>query len=268
MSSNTCKWYLSGFAVLVSLCSISQAIAAPMFFSANDLGSGFTSPFPGMFNSIAESNNWNSSANALGGYQTIDFETSSPLPPYSTSPQSSLLLAPGVTLSTSLAPGQFDVGTFTITTDNWFGTMTLNTTPGGSHYAALTSCSFGGLNCFTPSVYTFSFANPIEAFGLYITGRGQPFSSGPQELWFNDGQSWLQPLPYTPGVTGQFVGFTDAGAAISSVSILIGGSSFPIVPDSFAFDDVRWVSVSEPATLALLALGLASLAASRRRKLS
>ena len=114
------KLYIFGFAVSFFLCSMGQAIAAPIFYSASDVGSGFTSPILNMPSSVAKSNAWDLAAGAFGSIQLIDFES-----PYPITPQTSLLLAPGVTLSST-------VGDFTISADTWFNTMTLNTTSGGS----------------------------------------------------------------------------------------------------------------------------------------
>ena len=152
------------------------------------------------------------------------------------------------------------VGDFTISKDIWLNTVTLNTTTSGVFYAALNTCGSGFL-CVRPpddypSVYTFSFSVPIVAFGMYITGSGQS-PSFPQDISFMDSKSlWTSLLPFKSYDAGQFIGFiTDPNEPTSSVSILIGPSSFPIIPDSFGFDDVRFVSV--PGPLPLLGVGAA-----------
>ena len=76
-----------------------------------------------------------------------------------------------------------------------------NTTPGGSQYLGL----YGG-NA------TFAFATPIQAFGAYFTG----VQLGGETITFSDGLSETVPIPNF-GSGCEFVGFTDAGASITSV---------------------------------------------------
>jgi len=49
-----------GCAASLSLCSLGQAIATPIFFSASDPSSGFVSPITNMPNSIAAFTSWDS----------------------------------------------------------------------------------------------------------------------------------------------------------------------------------------------------------------
>lgn len=238
------KLYIFGFAVSLSLCSISPTIAMPILFGASDMNASSLATMP---NSLAASNAWDLAAGGLGTIQLIDFES-----PYPTGPQTSVLLAPGVTLSAN-------VGTFTISNaPPSFFVNAFNTTSGGSYYAGLKTCL--GIGCFNLATYTFSFTDPIVAFGLYVTGRGQ-HPNRPQEFFFNDPSLISGLLPFTDDVTGYFFGFTDAGVAISSVSLVVGGSSFPNLADSFAFDDVRFVTVPEPGSLSLILIGFVPMAA-------
>jgi hypothetical protein len=81
---------------------------------------------------------------------------------------------------------------------------------------------------------------------------GQQLSSN--TITFNDGIPRSIPIPFTSNGGIAFVGFTDAGAAISSVSINTLG-------DIIGLDDVRFglarpPAVPEPATIALVATAL------------
>jgi hypothetical protein len=83
-----------------------------------------------------------------------------------------------------------------------------------------------------------------------------------ETMTFSDGTSQSVDIP-NPGFDGgtTFVGFTDAGKSIASITINVNN-------DIVGVDDVRYVTdpVSEPASLALLGGALAGLALTRRRK--
>jgi hypothetical protein len=245
-----------GYAAFLILCGMGRASAGPIGFVAGDADATSLATMP---NSVAASTAWQAAAGALGAVHLIDFES-----PYPSDPQSSLLLAPGVTLSIDM---QF---TESFTVSSSMGPLppgAFITTPGGSFYAGLTSFIQSG-----PTILTFHFTAPIQAFGLYVTGRGQPPLFSPTaDLSFNDPQPQTISLPNTD-FTGQFISFTDAGATIYSVTVTLPGSSFPNVADTFAFDDVRWVlAVPEPGGLPLMLTAIiptATLLLSRRRSRS
>ena len=245
------NWHLLGIGILLCMGFLHQTIATPVPFTASDVGA---LSLAGMPNSVAKSNAWESAAGALGTIDLVDFEHLSFYPP---SRQTSLVIAPGVTLSSSN-----DVFTISSATSPQF-VHAFNTTPGGGFYAGLGDFfpHFPSL----PAIYTFTFDSPIQAFGLYITGRGQfSFPSTPPALSFEDSLPQTILLPFVNGVTGQFVGFTDEGRCISSVSIMPGDSSFPNLADSFAFDDVRWVRcVPEPTSLSLTLMATVFIATRR-----
>lgn len=123
-----------------------------------------------------------------------------------------------------------------------------NTTVGGRTYLGVN----GG-------TVTFSFANPIQAFGAYFTG---PQFAG-LTLTFDDGTARSIEIP---GVFGaDYVGFTDFGRGISQVTFNAKG-------DIMALDDVTFqaAAVPEPATWALMigGFGLAGASLRARRRLA
>ncbi len=216
-------------------CAVTSQ-AALVVFAGNDAGANSTDPRP---NSNAAAASFDVAAAGLGSVGLITFE-SAPLGAFS-----SLVVAPGVTLTGS----DFSSGNQTIrnspagTPDALFG---YNTTAGGSQFA-----SFNG------GTITFTFATAVRSFGAYFGGV-QDFGSV-STITFNDGTA--QTLTFTQVGTGggvQFLGFTDAGKSISSITI-------DHTNDIVSMDDVRYGAVPEPASIAAIGLGVACLLRRRRK---
>ena len=126
-----------------------------------------------------------------------------------------------------------------------------NTTTGGSNFLLLS----GGTT-------TFSFASGISAFGFYVTGL-QSDLVPQQTVTFTDGSSQSINFPTSIGGGGAFIGFTDLGKSISSISI-------NVTNDIVAIDDVKFgtmtAAVPEPSTYALMLAGLGIMGFLARRK--
>jgi hypothetical protein len=205
---NPLKLAIPLFAIAGLMTNVANA--NPITFSGGDAGANSTDPRP---NSNATAASFDAAAGALGATSLINFE-SAPLGAFS-----SLAIAPGVTLSGADVGGSNQtirnspVGT----PDRLFG---YNTTAGGSQFASM----FGGF-------LTFTFASPIDAFGGYLSG----VQLDGETITFNDGTNQTIPIPNIGGGVGgvQFLGFTDAGKQISSVTINVDG-------DIVGLDDVRF----------------------------
>jgi hypothetical protein len=117
---------------------------------------------------------------------------------------------------------------------------------------------------------TFSFTNPVDAFGFYVNGL-QTNLVPQQTIVYTDGSNVTQTINMPSSINGgaAFVGFIDYGQLISSVT-------FNATNDILAFDDLRFGrsandpsnpnSVPEPTISALLGLGLAGIGVARRKK--
>ena len=224
------------------MCLVPQsALAGIVVYSATDVGAGPGSPTP---NASAAAASFDSS---VMGESIITFE-SSPVGPFT-----SLVAAPGVTVTGQDAGGN---DLYINDVPNYPSDPALdgfNTTPGGANYLE----EMGGSA-------TFTFSTPIQYFGAYFTGVQPGFFT--DNISFFDGSSEVvnitNPTTFLGGVT--FVGFTDAGTSISSVTINTGT---PSGADYIGIDDVRYGSMvtPEPATF-WMAAGMLLLLGLRARK--
>ncbi len=202
-------------------------------FTGADLGVLPSSPSGP--NSTAAAAAFGTAAASLGNVSIITFE-SAPVGSFT-----SLTVAPGVTISGTDRNGnnQAISNTFDATFLSLDG---YNTTPGGSNFVEM----HGGSLVFT-------FTSPIQFFGAYLSGV-QDFVQ--DTITFNDGSAQTINVPEagTSPSVGElvFVGFTDAGKSISSVTVNAGTNGF----DDIGVDDVRYQSsvssVPEPSSVVLL----------------
>ncbi len=229
---------------VVFVVAIAFNAKADVVFTGADLGVLPSSPSGP--NSTLAAANFDTAAALLGNASIITFE-GAPVGSFT-----SLTVAPGVTISGTDRNGnnQAISNTFDATFPALDG---YNTTLGGSQFVEM----LGGSLVFT-------FSSPIQFFGAYLSGV-QNFVQ--DTITFSDGSSQTIDVPET-GTSSSigelvFVGFTDAGKSISSVTINAGTNGF----DAIGVDDVRYQSnaspVPEPSSvvllLAILIFGLRSL---------
>lgn len=154
----------------------------------------------------------------------------------------------------SALPAGVSITGGTTTNDSGCGALCgFNITPAGSMFRNL----FGGS-------MTISFTSAIDSFGMYVTGLQTDVV--PQEtVTFSDGSSQVINVPTSTGGGGAFIGFTDIGKSIVSVT-------YNATNDIVSIDDIRYgnsaPAVPEPSTYAmmLLGLGMAGFVARRQKR--
>ena len=214
---------LSSTAVVL-LLSLVPASAAIVTYTGEDIMATTTSSHP---NSTQAAANFDTAVAGLGTGSLVTFEGAT------LGSFSNLTIAPGVTMNGT----DYNGTNQTIrNTSNSPSIPTLdgyNTTSGGSYFVEMQA---GKL--------TFTFANPIEAFGAYFSGV-QYFFAG-ESVQFSDGSSETSTIPEvgTSGGIGalDFVGFTDVGKSITSITIDAGTPADPGA-DYIGVDDVRFLTV-------------------------
>jgi hypothetical protein len=174
------------------------------------------------------------------------------------------MAAPGVTITGTDINGNNQTIRDTSNSPSFPTLDGFNTTPGGAYFLEVQA-----------GTVTFTFATPTQFFGAYLTGVQTFFPS--EDITFSDGTSELISVPET-GTSGSvgavdFVGFTDAGKSISSITLNAGNAAQGA--DYIGIDDVSYQSfasttsaVPEPDSIALLITGGLGLAAALRRRLS
>jgi hypothetical protein len=232
------KLSLQSKAILKAACRVSPilcllahysvcASAAVVTFTGEDLNAGPGSAHPV---SSAAAGSFTTAASAIGNVSTINFE-SSPVGSFN-----SLVVAPGVTLTGTNYNGGNQAILNASNSPSFPSLDGFNTTPGATNFVEI----YAG-------TLTFTFATPTQFFGGYLTGIQTYFFQ--DTFTFSDGTSETINVPGT-GTTNSvgaldFVGFTDAGKSITSVTINAGTS--PGGADYIGIDDVLYQSTPTTA---------------------
>jgi hypothetical protein len=236
---------ISALALLGSVAV--PASAAPTVFSGEDIMATTSSPHP---LSAAAASSFQTAADLLGATSLITFE-GLPLGSFT-----NLTVAPGVSIGGTDYVGNNQ----TILNSPVLGTLDgYNTTLGGAYFVNVQ----GG-------TLTFTFTDPIQTFGAYFSGLQLQFAQ--DTVNFFDGTSETLDIPEAGTSVGgvaalSFLGFTDPGASITSITIDADTASTG--SDFIGVDDVLFGPVTvvpEPLTLSIFGVGLAGAAAFRRRK--
>lgn len=241
------QYILASASVMLAL---SSARAGILVYSASDPGASSSDARP---NSAAKATEFEAAAASLGAVSLVTFESAS------LGSFSSLVIAPGVTLSgTDRLGGDQTIRNIPDGAGESDAIYGYNTTLGGSRFAYMR----GG-------TLTFSFNSGVQAFGANISGI--QFSG--ETITFSDGTQQSVDIPGLTFLAGgiAFVGFTDAGKSIASITIHATGTGGP---DFLGIDDVRYVAssptpVPEPSTLASAGISvLAGLSIWIRRRIA
>ncbi len=187
------------------------------------------------------------------------FETTSPLPLNAYSALGMNIAAAGASFS-SILPGMVSSGTASVVT----------TYSGSLSCADFPSPIGGGGSCsdnvaLLGMVATFS--APVTQFGATLSKNG---AEQYITAWAIDG-SLIGQVKWSPSGDASFVGIDTGVIPIALVALgnddVFGGAIYDVGGSTVIWDNAVWnASIPEPSTLTLLGLGLAGLAATRRRK--
>lgn len=213
-------------AVLVLALSATSAQAAITIFSGQDDGASTAGPFP---NSSAAEISFLSAASGFGPVRTETFQS----------------FAVG-----SGGPFAFQGGSLTLNTPFGVPFGGINNVNSGNVYGFALPDETNWLG-FANGTATFSFSNPINAFGLYTTGVQTVFTSS---LTFSFGSEVLN-LPINVNGGASYFGFTDTTPFSSLTISNISNDAWGISDVSF---NVFASGVPEPSTWAMMLIGFFS----------
>jgi hypothetical protein len=199
-------------------------------------------------NSAAAAASFDAAVALLGTGSLVTFE-SAPLGSFS-----NLTIALGVTLNGTDINGNNQTIRDTSNSPSFPTLDGYNTTPGGANFVEVQA-----------GILTFTFSSGVEAFGAYFSGIQDFYPS--ESITFSDGTSETIGIPET-GTSGSvgaldFVGFTDAGKSITSITLNAGSAS--VGGDYMGVDDVRFLTTPtatgapEPSSIGMAVSGLAAL---------
>lgn len=250
--------------VMAAVCALASSSFAQLIISGVDLGTG---PGDARPNSNAAAAAFDTLASSVNSMNTITFERFAhrqtvPFSPFT-----------GVTITGSTWAGDEFFGNGVDISNRDTNELGYNTTPFGSKHLRIWRAAGPGT-----TEAKFNFANPIMAFGFYVTGLQDNFDGDfVVEFTNNANQLVSYTLPKPPPSSNpdkastQFWGFIDTvSPGITSVRLLsVTQPNGPGGRDLWGVDDVRFTNcniVPEPASMTALALGALALVARRRRK--
>ncbi len=226
-----------------------------------------TASTAGAVNALAAEAQWLNDAAAAGPIHVVDMESM-------TAGASGRMhtIAPGVTMGVR---GGYHPDSLTVESGSsaQYGSLRgFNSTLGGMNHM-----SYASGDVFAPPQVFLTFAQPIQALSLFITGEGlaslfvagsgstRIFANGRPVVGFGDLGNPYWPSTAQPDV--RFGGFIDPSAAFTSVMIELKSYSSGLPwRGSYSLDDIRWVPSVVPGPGVLAVLGAAGAVVGRRRR--